>query len=294
MVKLVIKKQPRQAQYYVETLAEGIELEMVSIPNGTLLMGSPETELDNYDDEKPQHEVTLPSFFMGKYPITQGQWRAIAETVEKVERELDPDPSNFKKPYEEYDRWSRPVENVSWYDAVEFCQRLSKKTGREYRLPSEAEWEYACRGVRFLGEGQQYPPFHFGETISTDLANYCGVEEKIGETTYSGSYGRGLKGKNREQTTPVGYFQVANGFGLYDMHGNVLEWCADPWHSNYEGAPKDESIWLSSDNSSYVLRGGSWSSHPRYCRSAYRNHYNPDYRYSHVGFRVARSAPRTL
>ncbi|MBD2579104.1 SAV_2336 N-terminal domain-related protein [Oscillatoria sp. FACHB-1406] len=282
----VIQRQQGEARGIIQRLNDEVQLELMEIPGGTFLMGSPEEERDRYDDEGPQHEVTVPPFYMGRYPVTQGQWRVVAGW-EKVERDLDPDPFSFKEPYEEYERWTRPVEMVSWYDAVEFCARLSRKTGWEYRLPSEAEWEYACRAVRFLEEGQKYPPFHFGETISTELANYDG----------NYTYGEGEKGEYREQTTPVGYFQAANAFGLYDMHGNVWEWCADAWHSNYEGAPDDGAIWLSSDSSLYVLRGGSWNLNPGYCRSACRYSYNPDdpdYRFSNIGFRVVGCAARTL
>lgn len=147
-----------------------------------------------------------------------------------MNKELDADPSNFKGD-------KRPVEQVSWYDAVEFCDRLTAHTKRAYSLPSEAEWEYACRaGTR--------TPFHFGETITTDLANYRGTDNE--EYKWSGSYGPGPKGIYREQITEVGSFGVANAFGLYDMHGNVWEWCLDDWHDNYEGAPTDGSAWLDS------------------------------------------------
>ncbi len=186
-------------------------------------------------------------------------------------------------------RWERPVENVSWEDAKEFCNRLSKKTGREYRLPTEAEWEYACRAVN--GEdstveewNRKYnQPFHFGETISTELANYHG----------NYVYGRGVEGEYREQTTPVGYFKVANNFGLCDMHGNVWEWCEDDWHGNYGGAPNDGGAWFSETSSNKVIRGGSWNDNPSNCRSAYRLLGTRDDRSIGVGFRVVCVVPRT-
>jgi formylglycine-generating enzyme required for sulfatase activity len=199
---------------------------------------------------------------MGRYPVTQAQWKAVA-ALPKINRELERDPSEFKGD-------NRPVENVSWYDAVEFCDRLSSHTKRQYRLPSEAEWEYACRAGTTT-------PFHFGETITTDLANYRGTDNE--EYKWSGSYGRGPKGIYREETTEVGSFKVANAFGLYDMHGNVWEWCLDDWHNNYEGAPTDGSPWFDeNDNISQkqgraVLRGGSWDDDPRLCRSASRYYY---------------------
>jgi formylglycine-generating enzyme required for sulfatase activity len=164
---------------------------------------------------------------------------------------------------------------VRWNDAIEFCQRLSKLTGQVYRLPSEAEWEYACRAGTTT-------PFHFGETISTDLANYNGDYV----------YGEGVKGINQGKTTLVGSFKMANAFGLYDMHGNVWEWCQDTWHGNYVGAPTDGSAWTDeNDNNYHLLRGGSWILIPQICRSAYRVHIN--YRDGNVGFRVVCEAART-
>jgi formylglycine-generating enzyme required for sulfatase activity len=263
---LSIKRQKRSAQYFIENLGDGVELEMVQIPSGTFLMGSPEDELDRFDDESPQHPVTLSTFFLGKYPITQAQWRAVAR-LPQIKQELDPEPSHFKGA-------DRPVESVSWWEAVELCDRLSQHTGRQYRLPSEAEWEYACRAGTTT-------PFHFGETITTDLANYNG----------NYTYGEGMEGKYCEETTPVGSFKVANAFGLYDMHGNVLEWCEDHWHENYEGAPEDGSAWISEDKDARrLLRGGSWDVNPRDCRSAVRDYDVPFDRYYLIGFRVACSA----
>jgi len=180
----------------------------------------------------------------------------------QVERELEPDPSSFKGD-------DRPVERIFWYDAVEFCARLSQHTGRDYRLPTEAEWEYACRAGTTT-------PFHFGETITTDLANYRGTI----------TYGAGPKGEYREQTTDVSSFP-ANAFGLYDMHGNVWEWCQDHWHENYDRAPTDGAAWLSSGESKYrVLRGGSWYDLPEFCRSAIRIGDAPGVIDGLVGFRV--------
>jgi formylglycine-generating enzyme required for sulfatase activity len=176
------------------------------------------------------------------------------------------------------------VEKISWLDAIEFCDRLSQLTGRLYRLPSEAEWEYACRAGTTT-------PFHFGETITTDLANYDGTDDPDGK--WSGSYGIGTKGIYRQETTPVGSFGVANAFGLYDMHGNVWEWCMDHWHENYEGAPVDGSAWIgpsASEHASRLLRGGSWSNNPRSCRSAFRSRSNAVNWYDLDGFRVACSA----
>jgi formylglycine-generating enzyme required for sulfatase activity len=234
-------------------------------------MGSPADELDRYEDESPQHEVNVGTFFLGKYPITQAQWRFVAGLA-KVQIALEPDPSSSKGD-------NYPVERVNWYEAAEFCQRLSVHTGKQYQLPTEAQWEYACRAGTTT-------PFHFGSTITTELANYRGTDNK--ELELSGSYGAGPKGEYREQTTPVGEFEVANAFGLCEMHGNVWEWCADHWHDNYEGAPTDGNAWLTAnETSNRVLRGGSWGNDPRYCRSATRCYGAPDYRLSNFGFRVS-------
>jgi len=268
-----------QAQCFAEDLGNGVQLEMTLIPAGEFLMGSPEDEPEPQDEESPQHRVSVPQFFLGTYPVTQAQWRALAN-LPKYERDpstrlrasLNPNPSRFSGD-------NRPVERVSWYDAVEFCQRLSHYTGRDYRLPSEAEWEYACRA------GTQ-TPFSFGETITTELANYDG--------TYV--YGRGKKGEYRAETTDVGNFP-ANNFGLFDMHGNVWEWCTDDWHKNYEGAPTNSSAWLDSKNrteTEKLLRGGSWNVNPLYCRSAVRLRNRPDYSVDVIGFRVACDVARTF
>ncbi|MBW4492825.1 MAG: SUMF1/EgtB/PvdO family nonheme iron enzyme [Oscillatoria princeps RMCB-10] len=258
----------RQAEYFPEDLGGGLMLEMVSIPGGTFGMGSPNSEKERYDRESPQHWVTVQPFFMGKYAVTQAQWKVVA-ALPKVNLDLNPDPSRFKGA-------NRPVENVSWDDAMEFCARLSKKTGRDYRLPSEAEWEYACRAGTTT-------PFHFGETFTTDLANYNG----------NYTYASGPKGKYRQETTPVGSFPP-NAFGLYDMHGNVWEWCADPWHDNYAGAPSDGSVWNSGGNKDRRMRrGGSWVGDPRHCPAANRDGYEPEIRNGYIGFRAVVSLLRT-
>ena len=250
-----------EAQRFIEQL-DRVALEMVVIPAGEFMMGSLENEKERSNRESPQHQVKINNFFMGRYPITQAQWRAVAN-FPKINLELEPDPSRFKGD-------DHPVEQVNWHEAVEFCKRLSKKTNRNYRLPSEAEWEYACRAGTAT-------PFHFGETITTDLANYDG----------NYVYGKGPKGKYRKQTTPVGEFNVDNNFGLCELHGNVWEWCADPLHDNYENAPTDGSVWEEGgDDSTRVLRGGSWGNNPWGCRSAYRNYYSSGNRYFNIGFRV--------
>jgi formylglycine-generating enzyme required for sulfatase activity len=245
---------------FTEDLGKGVKLEMIAIPGGTFLMGSPENEAERLSYESPQHQVTVPSFFIGKYQLTQAQYQAI----------MGANPSSFKGN-------NRPVENVSWDDAVAFCKKLNQKTGKNYRLPSEAEWEYACRaGTK--------TPFYFGDNITTDLVNYDG----------NYSYKSAPKGKYRQQTTDVGTFPP-NPFGLYDMHGNVWEWCEDDCHENYINAPTDGSAWNSRSGSHKLLRGGSWGNNPAYCRSAFRFGLNNLDDYYSIGFRVVCSgAARTL
>ena len=258
-----IKRITKNANYFGEDLGDGVTLEMVAIPGGTFIMGSPENEEGYHSSESPQHEVTVPPFFMGKYPVTQQQWRVVA-ALPKDKIDLKSDPSYFKGD-------NLPVECVSWNDAQEFCARLSRMANKTYRLPTEAEWEYACRGGTTT-------PFYCGETISTDLANYNG----------NYTYGQGQKGQYREKTTEVGIFP-ANPFGLYDMCGNVWEWCEDGWHENYINAPADGSAWTSLSTEDMLLRGGSWSSGARRCRSADRSGNSRDIRLNHYGFRVVSS-----
>jgi formylglycine-generating enzyme required for sulfatase activity len=262
----------------IEELEDGINLEIVEVPGGEFWMGSPEGEEGAYPNERPQHKVKVSPFLISRYPITQSYWWVVASSFPKVELDLNPDPSQFKGDLR------RPVESITWYEAVEFCQRLSrwsleKGQGYQYRLPSEAEWEYACRAViseLTLAEwNQKYnQPFHFGEKISPALANYL-------ET---------LRGK----TTTVGRFQVANLFGLYDMHGNVLEWCTDHWYKKYEDAPNDGSAWLSENEANEanfrLLRGGSFRITPDYCRSAARYQERPNLRSDRIGLRVVASS----
>jgi len=270
-------RETKQGLHFTEDLGQDITLEMVYIPKGSFTMGAPATEAESHDNERPQHQVTIKPFLLGKYLITQAQWEAVAN-LPKIQYDLNSDPSDFKGK-------NLPVEMVSWYHAVEFCARLSQKTGRSYRLPSEAEWEYACRAGTTT-------PFHFGDTVTPDLVNYDG----------NSSYGSAPQGIYREKTTVVGSFPP-NSFGLYDMHGNVWEWCADPWHGNYEDAPTDGSVWdetcndnryhridllvnTKNNNQVRLLRGGSWVNNPRYCRSAVRYDLEPDFDNYYYGFRV--------
>ncbi len=277
-IEFIQRSRPAKAEYFRETLGNNIFLDMVSIPGGSFQMGAAKDEAGAGSDEYPQHSVTIAPFYMGKFAITQVQWQAIA-TLPKINHDLNPAPSNFKGA-------NRPVEQISWFEAVEFCDRLSQKTGKSYRLPSEAEWECACRaGTR--------TPFHFGETISTDLANYRGTDWTYEGTTYSGFYGKGVRGIYREQTTDVDSFSP-NAFGLYDMHGNVWEWCSDRWHDSYQGAPINGSAWETGHSKYRLLRGGSWNYDPSHCRSANRLRYSPENRHNRIGFRVVCLSPKTL
>ncbi|MCI0389645.1 MAG: SUMF1/EgtB/PvdO family nonheme iron enzyme [Acidobacteria bacterium] len=218
-------------------------IEMVLVPGGSFLMGSPESENGHSDKEKPRHSVTLRDFHIGKYEVTQAQWRAV----------MGGNPSHFKGD-------DLPVENVSWNDAKDFCRRLSEMTGAKYRLPTEAEWEYACRA-------------------KTDSA-YAGALDAMAW------YGNILDVK----TYPVGRKQP-NAFGIYDMHGNVWEWCEDDWHKSYENAPSDGSAWVDQPKrGAYrVVRGGDWNDNAVKCRSANRSADAPGNRLAaFLGFRIVK------
>jgi formylglycine-generating enzyme required for sulfatase activity len=242
--------------YTAETESTGkgpvVQFEMMAVPGGKFSMGS-----NQNSDEEPIQIVKVPPFFMGKYPVTQKQWAFVAQ-MPRVNRDLERYPANFKGD-------DNPVERVSWLAATEFCVRLSKNMGQECRLPTEAEWEYACRA----GTTTEY---HFGDSITNELANY---------------------GQSNSATTPVGQFSYVNAFGLSDMHGNVWEWCMDHWHDSYKGAPIDGSAWLdlnTKENARRVLRGGSWEDSPAYCRSASRYWIDANFRSTDVGFRLVSPA----
>lgn len=238
---------------YQELLPGKVPLEMVAIPAGDFWMGSRDGE--GTDNEYPQHCVNVPQFYMGKYPITNVQWKAVMQTQ----------PTNeFGEKF-----WGdhHPVVHISWHDAQAFCQKLTQLTKCSYSLPSEAEWEYACRA------GSQ-TSYSFGDDES-QLKKYAWYRSE--------SFG----------THPVGE-QKPNAFGLYDMHGNVSEWCEDHWHSNYKDAPTNGSAWIDNKNQSRILRGGSWDEFPVNCRSASRDGLPSDFTYGWVGFRVVCSAPRIL
>jgi len=274
-------RNPREkysAAIFTEALGLGAGLDMVSIPAGSFTMGAPADEPERRPNEGPQHHVTLAAFFIGASPVSQAQWAAVISAhPDRIHLELDPSPSFFKG-------IDLPVESISWSQAEEFCLRLAAITGQPYRLPSEAEWEYACRAGTTTS-------FNVGPTITAELANYCGTGgavcgdnggKSVASDVYndvqysSGAYGQGPVGVFRGTTTRPGTFPP-NRFGLYDMHGNVWEYCLDKWADSYADAPLDGTPYTSGPRDSQrVLRGGSWSHNPAICRSAYRDSIDPD------------------
>lgn len=250
----IVERSSHRVRQLIFGLGDEITLTIVAVPGGMFLMGSPKGL--GFEDETPQHMVNIVPFLMGQCPITQAQWEVIMGWRP---------PCRFKGA-------QKPVENVSWHDAQSFCDRLSARVGRQISLPSESQWEYACRA-------QTTNPFSFGETITTELANYNGIF----------TFGDAPAGAYRHMTTEVGQFP-ANAFGLYDMHGNVWEWCADSWHADYAGAPADGSVWESEAPGIYrVVRGGSWHEPPNLCRSAVRLRLRSNEGDETVGFRVVTS-----
>jgi formylglycine-generating enzyme required for sulfatase activity len=257
------KREKRVARHYFEDAGGGASISLVEIPKGEAIVGSPYDEPERQTSEGPPVHVTVPSLFVSRWPVTQAQWRSVARSLPKFARDLDEDPSHFKGD-------DRPVEMVSWEDAREFCDRLTTHTGRDYRLPSEQEWEYACRAGSAT-------PFSFGSTLTAEVAN---VEAAI-------SYGEAPSGDGRSETTPAGSLGLANRFGLFDMHGNVWEWTEDCWHDTFVGAPTDGSPWIDGgDPTVRVIRGGSWASIPADSRSATRFSFLEKGRRNDVGFRI--------
>ncbi len=283
-----------RANFHKENLDDEIEIDMVEIPGGSFLMGTSYAELEQisgeykryvYDPvqsryadeliamEVPQHKVNIEAFRLSKFEITQRQWRAVA-LLPSVDIDLPIDPSFFKGE-------DRPVEEITWQQAIEFCARLSRKTGIEYSLPSEAEWEYACRA----GTTTQ---FNVGDNITPNLANF--------NARYP--YGAAPPSVSRDRTISVGSLGTANGFGLFDMHGNVSEWCLDTWHENYNGAPNDGRAWKNHGGSPWlgcgeqyrVVRGGSWLQGPMRSAGRSRAWWTNNKNYF-TGFRIA--SPRS-
>ena len=230
----VISRTQHTAVQFSEDLGHGVSLELILIPSGIFKMGS--LPHQGSADELPQHLVTIKSFMMGKVLITQGQWKAVLGKLP---------PCRFKGD-------NLPVERVSWNDAQKFCQRLSKLTGRSHQLPSETQWEYACRAGTMT-------PFSFGETLTVKVANFNGEH----------SFGDEPHGFYFHSTNEGGKFPP-NALGLYDMHGNLWEWCADTWLDDYSSSPRDGSSYQNKDSNYRVARGGSWHEPPALCRSATR------------------------
>jgi formylglycine-generating enzyme required for sulfatase activity len=270
----------KTGRYFSEKITGNVNIEMVEVTGGAFSMGGGDIGVDEKEltkdlgsmirekvierlpAESPRHNVTVPAFYIGKFEITQAQWMAVAG-LPQVKRFLLNDPSQFKGA-------DLPVERVSWDEAVEFCERLSRATGRKYRLPTEAEWEYAARAGTDT-------PFHYGSGIVSDWANFDG------DRAYLTSSDSGNRGK----TVVAGSLGGVNGFGLYDMHGNVWEWCQDNWHDSYQAAPTDGSAWRQG-GAPYlkVLRGGGWDSAAVECRVSFRDRLTPTLRLNNVGFRV--------
>lgn len=253
----VITRTRHHAQQFSEDLGHGISLEMLVVPSGFFQMGSPR-QVGN-PDEHPQHFVTIKSFLMSKFLITQVQWKAIMGKLPACRFHGD----------------ELPVERVAWEEAQKFCQRLSRKTGRDYQLPSETQWEYACRAGTST-------PFSFGETLTVEVANFNGEhtfrEERRGFYFHS---------------TSVGGKFPPNAFGLHDMHGNLWEWCADNWLDDYSSSPRDSSCYQDRDSRYRVMRGGSWHEPAELCRSASRLRVLQSDADEVMGFRVVCGVPET-
>jgi formylglycine-generating enzyme required for sulfatase activity len=285
-------KRVETARYFQVELPGGMQMDLVQVPTGGFMMGTLESDLVavkqgssrgvekkdlNYDIvesyirrvnwESPRHMVNVPGFYMSKFEITQAQWRAVA-SLPRVNTDLLSDPSSFKGS-------NLPVETITWDEAIEFCERLTRATGRRFRLPTEAEWEYAARAGTNT-------PFNFGDSIKTDWANFQGKFP----------YNNSPKGEFRETTVAVGTLGLPNAFGLYDMHGNVWEWCSDVWNENYEGAPVDGKSW-DTGKISYlrIIRGGAWDSFGGECRSNSRNRMTATIRLNSIGLRVVADIP---
>ena len=253
---VVIERCRLKAQVLRLALGSAIDLELVSLTGGLCLVGSPPHQ--GYEDEHPQHPVMIAPFLLGKFLVTQEQWKIVMGKDLPFRREGA----------------QHPADRASWKDAAAFCQKLAQKTHLPFRLPSEAEWEYACRGG-------YSSPFSCGPTLTSGLANYCGDHVFADEPP--GVYQHG--------TSPVGSYPP-NAFGLYDMHGNLWEWCADDWFDDYSGAGVDGQPRQSFSSSFKVVRGGSWHETPNHCRSATRLKFAARERDDYVGFRAALTLPQ--
>lgn len=232
-------------------LGNEVSMAFVYIPAGEFDMGSPADELKRDDDEGQHHIKLTKPFYMGKFEVTQMQYRVIMNDNKS-----------------EFGGDNLPVENVNWYEAGRFLKKLSEKTNLKFRLPTEAEWEYACRAGTTT-------PFNVGDTLDSDLANYNAKDP----------YADGIVGPYLKHTTDVGSY-APNAFGLYDMHGNVWEWCYDRYDKDYYKKTQPIDPQGSSDGKERVIRGGAWNEKPYKCRSADRNHRRPGHNQKHIGFRV--------
>lgn len=251
-------------RYLRMTLADDVAFDLIAVPGARFRMGAAAGELKCGAYECAPRIVRTAPHYLARTPVTQRQWQAVAR-LPRVARDLALSPACFVGD-------EHPVECVSWHDTQEFCARLSAHTGQAFRLPSEAEWEGACRaGSR--------DPFHFGATLTAAHANFSAAHTYAGERA----------GEYRRATLPVGQF-APNALGLQDMHGNVWEWCADHWHDDYRGAPRDQAAWVDHGNAAWrSLRGGSWADAPEKLRSASRSGYDADGLNRLIGFRVALS-----
>jgi formylglycine-generating enzyme required for sulfatase activity len=263
-VKLTTPAPATQIPSQLAQTRQPFEPQMVTIPAGSFSMGCQPKEKECFDDEKPAHRVQVAPFEMGKYEVTFAEWYACVS-----------DGSCKQRPTNRYgDGWEqRPITDVSWDDAQQYLSWLNRKTSKAYRLPTEAEWEYAARAGTTTD-------FSTGNCITTSQANYDGNDDYHNCGAKTGVF----IGK----TQSVGHYP-ANTWGLHDLHGNVWEWVEDCWHDNYTGAPTDGRVWAQGSCPARVLRGGSWYNYPRNLRSADRNRNNPGYRYNIIGFRVART-----
>ncbi len=266
----VMERPTGKARVFRESLPGGPSFEMVVVPAGSFRMGLADDDVTFDEFCRPGHEVTIPAFYLARTEVTRELWRAVA-ALPRVSRDLPVEPPGPAD-------GSLPVTSVSWADANEFCLRLEKATGRPYRLPTESEWEYACLGG---GAG----PYATGASIDATYSNVL-VEPDDPESA---------KGPLRGKPTPVGSLGVANRFGLFDMDGNVTEWCADTFHSNYVGAPVDGSAWTTgSSDTKRVLRGGAFDVHWSDASARKRFGFDPMVRYAICGMRIALSMqPRT-
>lgn len=258
----LVSSQVKTADYITEDLGDGVKLDLVKIPSGEFMMGSPDSGGEGKTHEGPQHKVNVPEFYLGKYEVTIQQWVAlmgdIPDGLDRVRGKVME--SNLQ-----------PVVWITWHEAVAFCRRLQNKSGKAYRLPTEAEWEYAARAGTTT-------PFAFGTTITPSFAVY--------NTRYKGG-----EIFDKSKSAQVGSLGVANAFGLFDMHGNVGEWCQDVWHANYSGAPDDGTAWSRGDAyEERVIRGGSWVEELSACRSTARRGWLGGVHLPFIGFRVALTA----